>query len=45
MFLSQQVKPNVIITNKNSKYELIDELPSDVRLQESLKTLWNYSLV
>ena len=27
MFLSQQVKRNVIITNKNGKYELNDKLP------------------
>ena len=31
MLLSQQVKRNVIITNKNSKYELTDELSDDVR--------------
>ena len=27
MFLSQQVKWNVIITNKNGKYKLTDKLP------------------
>ena len=32
MFLSQQVKRNVIITNKkNGKYELADKLPDDLR--------------
>ena len=41
MFLSQQVKRNVIFTIKNGKYELTDELPNDVRL----KTPWNYCLV
>ena len=34
MFLSQQVKRNEIITNKNGKYELTDELPNDVRLKK-----------
>ena len=34
MFLSQQVKRNTIITKKNDKYELADELPKDVRLKE-----------
>ena len=37
MLLSQQVKQNVIITNKNVKYELTDELPNDVRLKEISK--------
>ena len=32
MLLSQQVKRNVIITNKNVKYKLTEELPNDVRL-------------
>ena len=27
MFLSQQMKQNSIITNKNGKYDLTDELP------------------
>ena len=27
MFLLQQVKQNVIITNKNGKYELTNKLP------------------
>ena len=45
MFLLQQVKRNVIITNKNGKYELTDELPNDVRRKENLKTPWNYSLL
>ena len=40
MFLSKQVKRNVIITNKNGKYELTDEL-----LNKNLNTPWNYSLV
>ena len=34
MFLSQQVKRNVIITTENGKYELTDELPNDVRLKK-----------
>ena len=35
MFLSQQVKRNVIIiTSKNGKYELTDELPNDVKLRK-----------
>ena len=34
MFLSQQVKRNVIITSKNGKYVLTDELPNDVRLKK-----------
>ena len=34
MFLSQQLKRNVIITNKNGKYELTDELPNDVRINK-----------
>ena len=32
MFISQQLKRNLIITNKNGKYELTDELPNDVKL-------------
>ena len=32
MFFSQQVKQNLIITNKNGKYELTDELPNDIRI-------------
>ena len=31
------MKRNVIITNKNGKYELTDELPKDVRLQKISK--------
>ena len=34
MFLSQQVKRNLIITNKNSKYELTDQLPNDASLKK-----------
>ena len=34
MFLSQEVKPNVIITNKNGKSELTDQLPNDLRLKK-----------
>ena len=34
MFLSQEVKRNVIITNKNGKSELTDQLPSDLRLKK-----------
>ena len=37
MFFSQQVKWNVIITNKNGKCELTDELPNDVRLKKISK--------
>ena len=37
MFLSQQVKRNLIITNKNSKYELTKELQKDVRLNNISK--------
>ena len=37
MFLSQQVKWNVVITNKNGKYELTDKLPNDVRLKKISK--------
>ena len=33
MFLSQQVKRNVVITSKNSKYQSTDELPNNVRLK------------
>ena len=38
MFFSQQVKWNVIITNKNGKYELTEELPKDVRLKKISKS-------
>ena len=31
------MKRNVIITNKNGKYELNDELPNDLRLKKILK--------
>ena len=34
MFLSQQVKQAVIITNENVKYELTDEFPNNVRLKK-----------
>ena len=37
MFLSHQVKGNVIIISKNVKYELTDELPNSVRLKKILK--------
>ena len=37
MFLSQQVKRNVIITNENGKYELTDMLPNDARLKKISK--------
>ena len=37
MFLSQQVKRNVIITNENGKYELTDMLPNDARLMKISK--------
>ena len=35
--VSQQVKQNVIITNKNVKYELTDKLPNNVRLKKISK--------
>ena len=44
MFLSQQVKRNVIITNKNGKYELSDEFPNDVSLKKKSQNsmeLWS----
>ena len=34
MFLSQQMKRNMIFTNTNGKYELTDELPSDVNVRK-----------
>ena len=37
MFLSQQVKRNVIITNKHGKYWLTDELPNNVKLKKISK--------
>ena len=37
MFLSQQVKWNVIITNKKGKYELTGELPNNARLKKISK--------
>ena len=37
MFLSQQMKRNVIIINKNVKYELTEELSNDVRLKKISK--------
>ena len=37
MFLSQQVKGNVTITNKNGKYELTDKLPDEVRFKKISK--------
>ena len=40
MILLQQVKLNVIITNKNGNYKLAVELPNDVRL-----TVMTYSLL
>ena len=45
MFVSQQMKRNIIITNKNIKYELTDELPKDIRHKKNLKTPWSYRLV
>ena len=32
MFVSKQLKRNIIITNKNGKYEFTEKLPNDVRL-------------
>ena len=40
MFLSQQIKRNVIINNKNCKYELTDELQNDLRLKKISKIHW-----
>ena len=37
MFLSQQLKRKMIIANRNAKYDLTDELPSNVRLQKMSK--------
>ena len=37
MFLSQQVKRKVIITNKNGKYKLTGKLPNNVRLKKLSK--------
>ena len=37
MFLSQQVKRNLIIANKNGKYELTKELQKDVRFNNISK--------
>ena len=37
MFLLQQVKRKVIITNENGKYELNDEFPNNVRFKKILK--------
>ena len=34
MFLSQQVKRNVVITDKNGKYNLTEELQNDVRIKK-----------
>ena len=35
-FLSQQVNRNVVVTNKNGKYELTDELPNqDLRKSQN----------
>ena len=34
MLFSQQVKPSMVITSKNSKCELTDELPNDARLKK-----------
>ena len=39
MFLLQKVKPNVIITNKKGKFELVDELPNEGRLKKISKIL------
>ena len=37
MFLSQKVKRNVIITNKNGKSELTDQFQNDVKLKKISK--------
>ena len=39
MFLSQQVKRKVYITNKNGKYELTHEFPNNVRLLKSQNSM------
>ena len=44
MFLSQQGKRDVIITNKNVKYELTEELPNNERLNKISKH-HGYSIV
>ena len=36
-FFSKQMKRNVIITNKNDKYELTDEFPNNVRVKKISK--------
>ena len=45
MFLSQQVKRNVIITNKYGKYELRDKFPNDVYLRRPQNFMELYSSV
>ena len=37
MFLLQQVKRKLIISNENGKYELNEEFPNNVRLKKILK--------
>ena len=37
MFILQSVKRNMIITNKDGKYGLTDELPNDVRFKKISK--------
>ena len=37
MFLSHQMKRNLIITNKNGKYELTDEFSKQRNTKENLK--------
>ena len=44
MFVSQQVKGNLIIIYKKGKYELTEDLPNDITL-ENLKTPLNYRMV
>ena len=45
MFLSQQVKQNVIITNKNVKCQLTDKLQNDIRLRKSQNSIKLLSIV
>ena len=39
MFLSQQLKRNMIIVNKNGKYELTDELLNDIKFKIISKSM------
>ena len=39
MFLSQQIKRNMVIANKNGKYDLTDKLPKNLRLTKSQNSM------